>query len=91
MLLVGKIYDKKYIFIGLNVLIMAAGGIFTTMKSRYAFFFPAGHAALAGRFNEIERASKMPFWMSYLYMTVWIIIMLVFAVIGIKRRNICTK
>lgn len=91
MLLVGKIYDKKYIFIGLNVLIMAAGGIFTTMKSRCAFFFPAGHAALAGRFNEIERASKMPFWMSYLYMTVWIIIMLVFAVIGIKRRNICTK
>lgn len=33
----------------------------------------------------------MPFYLSYIYMSVWIVLMLIVAFVGIKRRNICTK
>ena len=91
MLLIGKIFNKKNLFMGLDVVLMAAGGILATIKHKAAFFFPAGNASLAGRYTEIGRTSNMPFYLSYIYMSVWIVLMLIVAFVGIKRRNICTK
>lgn len=91
MLLIGKIFNKKNLFMGIDVVLMAAGGILATIKHKAAFFFPAGNASLAGRYTEIGRTSNMPFYLSYIYMSVWIVLMLIVAFVGIKRRNICTK
>ncbi len=90
-LLCGKVYGKKYLPLGICICLMGVGAAFSLMESKLAFLFPPAHALLTGHMHEYLRKAIFPYWMSYLYLVVAFIIVIIAAVIGIKRRDVCKK
>ncbi len=90
-LLCGKVYGKKYLPLGVCICLMGVGAAFSLMESKLAFLFPPAHALLTGHLHEYMRKEIFPFWMSYLYLMIALVMVIIVAVIGIKRRDVCKK
>lgn len=90
-LLCGKVYGKKYLPLGICIFLMGVGAAFSLMESKLAFLFPPAHALLTGHMHEYLRKEIFPYWMSYLYLLIMLVAVLIAAIIGIKRRDVCKK
>lgn len=90
-LLCGKVYGKKYLPLGICIFLMGVGAAFSLMESKLAFLFPPAHALLTGHMHEYLRKEIFPYWMSYLYLLIMLVGVLIAAIIGIKRRDVCKK
>lgn len=90
-LLCGKVYGKKYLPLGICICLMGIGAAFSLMRTKLAFLFPPAHALLTGHMHEYLRKAVVPYWISYLYLFVALVLVLTAAVIGIKRRDVCKK
>lgn len=90
-MLCGKIYGKKYLPLCICIGLMGLGAALQWLETGWMYLFPAAHALLSGHYQEYVREPIMPFWMSYLYFVVALIIVIVIAIIGVKRRDVCKK
>ena len=90
-MLCGKIYGKKYLPVCICVCLMGLGAALQWVEARWVFLFPAGHAILSGHKQEYVREPIMPYWMSYVYFIIALMVVLIIAIIGIKRRDVCKK
>ena len=88
-LLCGKIYGKKYLPLGICIALMGLGAALRLMGSKWAFLLPSAHAMLSGHNYEYLREPIMPYWVSYLYFVVALVVVLTVAIIGVKRRDVC--
>ena len=88
-LLCGKIYGRKYLPLGICIALMGLGAALRLIGTKWAFLLPSAHAMLSGHHYEYLREPIMPYWMSYLYFVVALIIVLTMAIIGVKRRDVC--
>lgn len=90
-LLCGKIYGRKYLPLGICIALMGIGAALRYINTKWAFLLPSAHAMLAGHNQEYLRKPIMPFWASYVYFIVLLVIIMTVAVIGVKRRDVCKK
>lgn len=90
-MLCGKIYGKKYLPLCVCIGLIGLGATLQWVQTRWVFLFPAGHALLSGHRQEYVREPIMPYWMSYLYFIIALMVVLIIAIIGIKRRDVCKK
>ena len=90
-LLCGKIYGKKYLPLGICIGLMGMGATFCLIKTKWAFLFPSAHALLFGHLHEYLRKPIVPYWISYVYLIVGCLLVVLLAIIGIKRRDICKR
>ena len=88
-LLCGKIYGKKYLPLGICIALMGLGAALRLIGTKWAFLFPSAHAMLSGHNHEYLREPIMPYWVSYLYFVVALVIVIALAIIGMKRRDVC--
>ena len=90
-LLCGKIYGKKYLPLAICIVLMGLGAALRLMGTKIAFILPPAHALLTGHMHEYLRKPIVPYWVSYLYFVVALIVVIGLAVIGVKRRDVCKK
>lgn len=90
-LLCGKIYGKKYLPLGICIGLMGLGAALRLMGMKLAFLFPPSHALLSGHHHEYLRKPILPYQASYLYLCVALVIVIMLAVVGVKRRDVCKK
>lgn len=90
-LLCGKMYGKKYLPLGICICLMGIGAAFSLMRTKLAFLFPPAHALLTGHLHEYLRKAVFPYWMSYLYLMIALVVVIILAIIGVKRRDVCKK
>lgn len=88
-LLCGKVYGKKYLPLGICIALMGLGAALRLMETKWAFLLPSAHAMLSGHNYEYLRKPIMPYWVSYLYFVVALVLVIVAAIIGVKRRDVC--
>lgn len=90
-LLCGKIYGKKYLPLGICIGLMGLGAALRMMDTKLSFLLPPAHALLSGHLHEYLRKPIFPYWASYLYFVIALIVVIALAVVGIKRRDVCKK
>lgn len=90
-LLCGKIYGRKYLPLGICIGLMGLGAALSLLETKLAFLFPPAHALLSGHMHEYLRKPIVPYWASYLYLCVALVLVLILAVIGVKRRDVCKR
>ena len=90
-LLCGKIYGKKYLPLGICIALMGLGAALRLMGTKISFILPPAHALLSGHMHEYLRKPIFPYWASFLYFIVALVVVIGLAVIGVKRRDVCKK
>lgn len=90
-LLCGKIYGKKYLPLGICIALMGLGAALCLMGTKISFILPPAHALLSGHMHEYLRKPIFPYWASFLYFIVALVVVIGLAVIGVKRRDVCKK
>ena len=88
-LLCGKIYGRKYLPLGICIGLMGLGAALRMLETKWAFLLPSAHALLSGHNHEYLRKPIMPYWASYLYYVVALVVVIGIAIIGVKRRDVC--
>lgn len=90
-MLCGKIYGKKYLPLCICIGLIGLGATLQWIKTEWMYLFPAAHALLSGHHKEYVREPIMPYWMSYLYFLVALVVVITIAIVGVKRRDVCKK
>ena len=90
-LLCGKISGKKYLPLGICIALMGLGAALCLMGTKISFILPPAHALLSGHMHEYLRKPIFPYWASFLYFIVALVVVIGLAVIGVKRRDVCKK
>ena len=90
-LILGKIFNKRYLSFGICIGLIGVGGILQIMGISNAFIFPAANAGLMGRYSGVARTSIHSFLTSYIYFVIMIVVLFGIAIWGIRRKNLCTK
>ncbi len=84
-LLLFTIIRKRWLGLIINFIILAGGVVTTAAKSRFMWFFPMAHTIPWLHYREYYRKQVFPLWGSYLYLTAFVLLLLMLSIIFAHR------